>query len=218
MLVKICGLRTPEHALAATAAGADLIGLVFAPSKRRVTPEQAATIARAVRAAPGPRPRLVGLFVNEDPATISAVAAHVGLELIQLSGDEPASYADRIALPLIKAFRMDGSANEAAWLARLDEGPTTQLVFGPSSLVLLVDAHVPGSYGGTGVTADWARAAELATRAPILLAGGLHPGNVAAAIAAVRPLGVDVSSGVESDGVKDPRKIEAFLGAARAAH
>jgi phosphoribosylanthranilate isomerase len=85
-------------------------------------------------------------------------------------------------------------------------------------LVFLVDAHVPGSYGGTGVVADWGRAAGLAARAPTLLAGGLTPANVAAAIAAVRPLGVDVSSGVEQNGVKDPAMIEAFLGSARAAH
>ncbi|HMQ29930.1 MAG TPA: phosphoribosylanthranilate isomerase [Chloroflexaceae bacterium] len=233
MLVKICGLRTAEHALAAAAAGADLLGFVFAPSRRRIDPAAAAAIAAELRAATSARPRLVGLFVNADPAEVNAIAAEVGLDLVQLSGDEPAWHAERIALPVIKAIRMDGSANEAAWLARLDQQPTTgdqgppgwagpdaggpALVFGPSSLGLLVDAHVPGSYGGTGVTADWARAAALARRAPLLLAGGLTPANVAAAIAAVGPLGVDVSSGVETDGVKDPLKIEAFLGAARAA-
>ena len=84
-------------------------------------------------------------------------------------------------------------------------------------LFLLADAHVPGAYGGTGVRADWGRAAELARRAPLLLAGGLTAENVAAAIAAVAPLGVDVSSGVERDGVKDTAKIEAFLEAAHAA-
>jgi phosphoribosylanthranilate isomerase len=207
MLVKICGLRTVEHALAACTAGADLIGLVFARSRRRVTVEEGAAIAAAVRAGAGPRPRIVGLFVNEPPAAVAAVAQAVGLDLAQLSGDEPPEDADALSLPLIKALRLDGSAREDAWVRRA--GPR---------LTLLADAHVPGAYGGTGVLADWARAAELARRAPLLLAGGLTPENVAAAIAAVRPAGVDVSSGVETDGVKDSAKIEAFLEAARAAH
>lgn len=209
MLVKICGLRTAEHALAAAAAGADMLGFVFAPSRRRVAPDEAAALAGAVRARYGSRPRLVGLFVNAEPAEVNAVAALVGLDLVQLSGDEPPTHAELIARPLIKALRMDGSEREAGWVRLAGARP--------GQLTLLVDAHVPGSYGGTGVTADWARAAELAARAPVLLAGGLTPANVAAAIAAVAPLGVDVSSGVESDGVKDPLKIEAFIGAARAA-
>lgn len=206
MLVKICGLRTVEHALAARAAGADLVGLIFAPSRRRVTVEEGAAIAAALRAAGEATPRIVGLFVNEPPAEVVAVARAVGLDLAQLSGDEPPEDADALPLPLIKAVRLDGSVREAAWVGRA--GPR---------LTLLVDAHVPGAYGGTGVTADWERAAELARRVPLLLAGGLSSDNVAAAIAAVRPAGVDVSSGVESAGVKDSARIAAFVAAARAA-
>jgi phosphoribosylanthranilate isomerase len=206
MLVKICGLRTVEHALAAAAAGADMLGLNFvATSRRRVSVTEGAAIASAVRAA-GYGTRVVGLFVNEEPATVAAVARAVGLDLVQLSGDEPPEDAELIPLPLIKAVRLDGSPHEAAWIGRAGAGVT-----------LLADAHVPGSYGGTGERADWGRAAELARRAPLILAGGLTPENVAEAIAAVRPLGVDVSSGVERDGAKDSAKIEAFLGAARAA-
>jgi phosphoribosylanthranilate isomerase len=208
MLVKICGLRTVEHAIAATAAGAAMLGLVFAPSRRRVRPEEAGAIVRAVRGRAGPRPQIVGLFVNAPAAEIRGVAATVGLDLVQLSGDEPVSLLDELSLPVIKAIRMDGSAHEAAWIGRAGQG---------SSVVLLADAHVPGAYGGTGVLADWGRAAELARRAPLLLAGGLTAENVAAAIVAVAPLGVDVSSGVERDGVKDTAKIEAFLEAAHAA-
>lgn len=206
MLVKICGLRTVEHALAAASAGADMVGLVFAPSRRRVTAEQAATIAAAIRGLPAPRPLVVGLFVHEPPASIAAVAASVGLDLAQLSGDEPPEDADALAMPLLKSVRLDGSPREADWVARAGE-----------RLTLLVDAHVPGAFGGTGAIADWARAAELARCAPVLLAGGLSPENVAQAIAAVRPRGVDVSSGVETDGAKDSAKIEAFIRAARAA-
>jgi phosphoribosylanthranilate isomerase len=237
VLVKICGLRTVEHALAAAAAGADMLGFVFAPSRRQVTPEQAATIAAAVRDRHGSRPQLVGLFVNTEPSTINRVAALVGLDHVQLSGDEPVAHAELITHPIIKAVRLDGSATEAGWLTSDHAGcsregrgeglPSPQnpiphnqvggsLAAGLPPLVLLVDAHVPGSYGGTGVVADWERAAELAARVPLILAGGLTPVNVAAAIAAVAPIGVDVSSGVETDGIKDCLKIEAFIGAARA--
>jgi phosphoribosylanthranilate isomerase len=206
MLVKICGLRSVEHALAAAAAGADMIGLVFAPSRRQVSPAEGAAVAAALRALGPRRPRVVGLFVNEAPGAIAAVAATVGLDAVQLSGDEPADDAAAIGLPLLKALRLDGSAREAAWLERAGPG-----------CMPLVDAHVPGAYGGTGVIADWDRAAALAAATPILLAGGLTPANVAAAIVAVRPRGVDVSSGVERDGVKDPAMIEAFIEAARSA-
>jgi phosphoribosylanthranilate isomerase len=207
LLVKICGLRTVEHALAAAAAGADMLGLVFAPSRRQVSLAEAGVIVAAVRSLPPPYPRMVGLFVNEHPATISAIATQLSLDLVQLSGDEPASDAEALAWPLIRSVRMDGSANEAAWLAQ----PRT----GPHELIFLVDAHVPGSYGGTGVRADWERAAALATRVPLLLAGGLSAANVGMAIAKVRPLGVDVSSGVEHEGQKDPARIDAFIAAAR---
>lgn len=208
MLVKICGLRTVEHALAAATAGADLIGLVFAPSRRRVEVAAGTAIAQALRALPR-SPQLVGLFVNEPAATINALADTVGLDCAQLSGDEPPELLAQLRLPVLKAVRLDGSANEAAWLALASRGTVP--------LRLLVDAHVPGMYGGTGTPADWERAAVLARQAPTLLAGGLNALTLAAAITAVRPLGVDVSSGVETDGVKDTAKIEAFIAAARAA-
>lgn len=218
MLVKICGLRTIEHALAAATAGADLLGLVFAPSRRRVDVDQAAAIVAALRDRPGPRPGVVGLFVNESPATINALAERVGLDAAQLSGDEPASIVGQIGLPSLKAMRLDGSAREAEWIALAEARAGRQGNGGglASSLpLLLVDAHVPGAYGGTGSRADWGRAAELSARVPLMLAGGLTPADVAEALAVVRPVGVDVSSGVETDGVKDVAKIEAFIAAAR---
>jgi len=221
VIVKICGLRRPEHASAAASAGADLLGLVFAPGKRRVSLAEGAAIAATLHQRPGRRPLLVGLFVNEPPATVSAVARDLGLDLVQLSGNEPPADADAIPLPVLKAIRLDGSATEAAWMARAARtaaAPTlTTLAADPTRVLLLVDAHVPGAYGGTGRTADWPRAAELAARLPLLLAGGLNPSNVARAISIVRPLGVDVSSGVETAGVKDVAKIEAFIAAARSA-
>ncbi|MBO9343822.1 MAG: phosphoribosylanthranilate isomerase [Roseiflexus sp.] len=208
--VKICGVRTRDHALTAVDAGADMIGLVFAPSRRRIEPDDAAVIAAAVRTAADDRRRqvsLIGVFVNDDVTRIRKIATLCGLDGIQLSGDEPVAYAADLApFLVIKAIRFDNSAHERDWLSE-DQ----------AHVRLLVDAHVPGSYGGAGVVADWDRAADLARRRPLLLAGGLTPANVAEAIRYVRPWGVDVSSGVESNGVKDHQKIRAFVAAARAA-
>jgi phosphoribosylanthranilate isomerase len=225
MLIKICGLRQPEHALAAIAAGADLIGLVFAPSRRQISLEEAAMIVRAVRSHGYGEVAWVGLFVNATAATINEAIRVVGLDLVQLSGDEWPALAEQLSRPAIAAIRMDGSDREAAWLSWAQQKETENersAQFTPSPAHrdihfprLLIDAHVAGSYGGTGTRADWARAAELAQRYGILLAGGLNPDNVAAAIQTVQPQGVDVSSGVETDGVKDIAKIEAFIGAAR---
>jgi phosphoribosylanthranilate isomerase (EC 5.3.1.24) len=208
--VKICGVRTRDHALTAVDAGADMIGLVFAPSRRRINPDDAAVIAAAVRTAADDRRRqvsLIGVFVNDDVTRIRKIATLCGLDGIQLSGDEPVAYAADLApFLVIKAIRFDNSAHERDWLSE-----------DRAHVRLLVDAHVPGSYGGAGVVADWDRAADLARRRPLLLAGGLTPANVAEAIRYVRPWGVDVSSGVESNGVKDHQKIRAFVAAARAA-
>ncbi len=217
--IKVCGLRTREHALAAATAGADWIGLVFAPSRRQVTVAQALEIATTVHQHPdSQRVRLVGLFVNEHPTHVNEIADACGVDYIQLSGDETLGQAAAITRPIIKAIRMDGSTNEQHWIdlalrCANDVNQDRGVTFAPCPL--LVDAHVPGSYGGTGVRADWTRAANLARQHALMLAGGLKPDNVAEAIAAVQPWGVDVSSGIETDGVKDAAKIEAFIGAVR---
>ncbi len=206
--VKICGLRTVEHALAAAEAGAAMLGFVFAPSRRQVTPEAVAAMIQAVRAARYiPHVQCVGLFVNEQPAQIVSVVAQCGLDAVQLSGDEPHSIVDALPpnLPILKAVRLQGAPEEQAWIE--SNHPHVRL---------LVDAHMPGSYGGTGTVADWTRAAAMARQRTIMLAGGLTTENVAAAIQQVRPWGVDVSSGVETDGVKNCAKICAFIAAARA--
>lgn len=221
-LVKICGVRTPEQALVAADAGADLIGLVFfPPSPRHVTVEAAAGIVAALRAA-GSALLAVGLFVNEDPARINAVAREVGLDLVQLSGDEQPADLARIDAPLLRTLRISPEDS----VVRVRERITGDTIMaqrpgrpaGPLGQVLtpLIDAHVPGLYGGAGVRADWTMAATLSRLWPVVLAGGLTPENVASAIRAVRPFGVDVSSGVETDGAKDPEKIRAFVRAVRA--
>lgn len=207
--VKICGLRTAEHALAAAGAGADMLGFIFAPARRRVSPDDVAAIGRAVRAALPPERaiQLVGVFVNEAPEHMRAVAQQCKLDAIQLSGDEPIEYADQLAgLPIIKAIRFQAAPAEQDWLTSA-----------APNIHLLVDAHVPGSYGGAGVVADWEQSRRLALSRPLILAGGLTPTNVGEAVERVQPWGVDVSSGVETEGIKDTAKIDAFIAAVRAA-
>lgn len=218
-LIKICGLATVEHALAAAVAGADFIGLVFAPSRRQIRAAHAAEIVRGLRQHPaGARVRVVGLFVNEQPAHINQLVAQCGLDYVQLSGDELPQAMAGIQRPVFKSLRLNDSPAEAAWLHIAAQAAGSG-VAAPQMAPwpFLVDAHQPGSYGGTGTLADWGRAAQLARQRPLLLAGGLNPANVAAAIAQVQPHGVDVSSGVEIEGKKDTARIEAFIQAARSA-
>ena len=206
--VKICGVRTAEHALAAVEAGAAMIGFILAPSRRQISPEQLAAITSVVRAAPGGRSvQLTGVFVNEAPERIAAIATSCGLDAVQLSGDEPTDVLTSLTnLTLIKALRLTGEPIERAWIAAAHQ----------RRVRLLIDAHVPGTYGGAGVRGDWEAAAQLAASLPIMLAGGLTPENVAEAIECVHPQAVDVSSGVETSGVKDPARIRAFVRAVRA--
>lgn len=218
-LVKICGVRTPEQALVAADAGANLIGLVFyPPSPRCVTPAEAAAIVRALRAA-GSAIIPVGLFVDETPERVNQVVAEVGLAMAQLSGDEPPGDLARIRAPVLRVVRVAPDSGIGRVRERLaactvmvqgrDPGPLGQ------PLIPMLDAHVPGYYGGTGARADWSLAARFARLWPLFLAGGLAPENVGEAIAAVRPLGVDVSSGVETGRIKDSDKIRAFVRAVR---
>ncbi len=207
--VKICGLREEAHAVAAAEAGADYLGLVFVPNVRRaVQGQQARAIIAAVRGA-GYQTPFVGLFVNLRPGAIRHTVEQLGLGAVQLSGDEPVSVLEQLGgIPVFKALRLTGAPHEDGWLQRAATD---------ASVRVLIDAHVPGSYGGAGVVGNWQQAAELASRTDIMLAGGLSPANVAAAINQVRPWGVDVSSGVETDGVKDTDKIRAFIAASRQA-
>ncbi|MEM8534167.1 MAG: phosphoribosylanthranilate isomerase [Chloroflexota bacterium] len=208
--IKICGLSTSAHAIAAVEAGVDMIGLMFAPSRRQVSPKQAAMLTEAVRSyqrhmSVEKRVSFVGVFVNEDVAHMASIADYCGLDSIQLSGDEDVSIVGRLPnqYDVIKAIRLTDAVTERQWLT-IDR----QVRF-------LVDAHVANSYGGSGVTADWAKAAIVAQQHEILLAGGLSSTNVAEAVRVVHPWGVDVSSGVESNGIKDAAKIRSFVATAR---
>ena len=201
--VKICGITTPEDAVAAAEAGADAIGLVFAESPRRVTPAR----ARAILAALPPFVTPVALFVNSPVEVIRELCGSLGVRTVQLHGDEPPDLARHLAgFSVIKAFRIESAADVAA-------------LRGYPAAAYLLDSRVEGRRGGTGVAFDWRLAASATRHGPIILAGGLTPENVAEAVRTVRPYGVDTSSGVEREpGRKDPAKVRAFVAAARAAN
>lgn len=195
--VKICGLTAIEDATAAVDAGADAIGLVFyAASPRAVTID----LARAIAYAAGPFVTTTGLFVDADPALVQSVLAQVPLQLLQFHGDETRVYCESFQRPYMKAVRMKPGLDVGAAIANY-----------PSATAILLDAYRPGVPGGTGETFDWARVPKNHLQ-PIILAGGLTPDNVAAAIAATGVYGVDVSGGVESaPGKKDHQKIQTFI-------
>lgn len=211
--VKICGIREVEHALVAANAGADYLGLIFyPPSHRYLSPEAARDLVVAVRAARPAAPRFVGIFVDEPLAAVERIAATVGLDVVQLSGDESWDDCAALGLPVIRALRVEMGADRAAMTDRLRGG---ERLLTAGRVQLLLDTQHAGFYGGSGRTFDWAIAADLARDYPLLLAGGLTPENAGDAIRQVAPYGLDVSSGVETDKRKDPDKIRRFLAAVR---
>ncbi len=199
---KICGITRLEDGLAAVAAGADAIGLVFyARSPRAVSIEQ----ARAIVAGLPPFVTTVGLFVDMPQRDIEAVLAAVPLDLLQFHGDESAAECEALGRPYIKALRVRAQDDVVALVDAY-----------PGARAVLLDTFVDGVPGGTGQAFDWALVPATLSK-PVILAGGLTPGNVAAAIAQVRPYAVDVSGGVEaSKGIKDATKVKDFVRAVRA--
>lgn len=212
-LVKICSLQTPADGIAAAASGADLVGLILAPARRQVSVETAAAIVAAVRSTGGAAPRVVGVFVDEPTERLRAIADSLDLDLVQLHGEEAPQAVAAAGRPAIKALRLRPGTDLAAARSLAERYLSAPV----APLALTIEAHVANAPGGTGRVADWELAARLAEDYPIILAGGLSPDNVSAAIAVVRPLGVDVSSGVESEGTKDHAKIRAFVQRARLA-
>ena len=211
--VKICGIRDKAHALAAIEAGADFIGLVFAPSPRQVTPAQAGEIVSAVKKC-SEATVIVGVFVNMPTAEVNRTASSCNLDWVQLSGDESWEYCYQITTPLIKAIRIKpGQRPEEI----CEDLATEVRALSSQRCAYLLDSQVKGKYGGTGMTFDWSLARQAAEQFPVIIAGGLTPENVAQAIEMVTPWGVDVSSGVETGGVKDIPKIRAFIEAVRRA-
>ena len=211
--IKICGIRDKNHALAAVEAGADFIGLVFAPSKRQVNPAKACEIASAVKKS-SDTAKVVGVFVNAPSSQVNELADFCALDWIQLSGDETWEYCRDVVRPVIKAIRVGRQSPEELH-AELSTGGK---LLTQQGFIALLDSRVEGKYGGTGESFDWTSAQQVAKGFPVIIAGGLDPNNVARLIETVAPWGVDVSSGVETGGVKDTSKIKAFIEAVRKAN
>lgn len=194
MLVKICGIKTIEAANVAVQAGADFIGFVFAPSKRKITPEEAAKIVKTIPKSV----QTVGVFVNESVENIKQIAELVDLDVIQLHGDEPPEMIGELPYQTIKAFSID----------QVD----AQTINSYLTDYYLIDSPIGEHRGGTGKTFNWKRATDLGIDFnKVILAGGLSPSNVQDAIRQVSPVGIDVSSGVETNGKKDHEKIKQFI-------
>ncbi len=208
--IKICGISDKTHALAAVEAGADFIGLVFAPSQRQVSPAQACKISSAVKKS-SDATKVVGVFVNAPSSQVNELADFCALDWIQLSGDESWEYCREVVRPVIKAIRINQQSPEKLY-AELSAGSKLLPLQG---FITLLDSRVEGKYGGTGESFNWNLAREVTKKFPIIIAGGLDPKNVARLIERVSPWGVDVSSGVETGGVKDIAKIKAFIEAVR---
>jgi len=200
--IKICGVKTLPDALAAIEAGADYLGFNFYPKSARFIKKDICAEITSVLKKEYPNIKLVGVFVNSSVDEIKNILQSCSLDLAQLHGDETAEMLHELNGNAFKAFR--GIPESTNGFER------------PDAPAFLVDASVKGVYGGSGVTADWDIAAELAKKYPVLLAGGLTPENVAEAVRRVQPWGVDVASGVESTpGVKDAAKLSAFVNAVR---
>lgn len=202
--IKICGITNPEDAAWAVSAGADALGFVlYRKSPRYVEP----AVVRNIVASLPPFILPIGVFVNEEAAVVRTLVDDCGLAMAQLHGDETAAYCRTLGRPALKALRVRDRGTFLA-LAEFQEGGRVR--------GFVIDAFSEQAYGGTGQTVDWTLAAEAARSVPVILAGGLTPGNVSSAIHRVRPYGVDVSSGVEAcPGKKDPAKVKAFIEAAR---
>lgn len=198
--IKICGITNLEDALAVVEAGADALGFVFYKASPRCV---GADVVRGIVKLLPPFVFPIGVFVNEDLRVVRDLMDSCGLALAQLHGDETAAYCEDLGRPVLKAIRLRSIGS----FLSLAEYKGRSQVRG-----FVIDAFSESAYGGTGRIADWTLAAEAAKAAPVLLAGGLTPDNVAEAIQTVRPYGVDVSSGVEaSPGKKDAVKVKAFI-------
>lgn len=195
--VKICGITRPEDGVMAAELGADAIGLVFYPPSSRFVEVEA---ARQIIAALPPLIGVVGLFMNAEPSAVRAVLTQIPLHWLQFHGDENPDDCAAFGLPYLKAVPMGAGADVRDYERRF-----------ASAAGLLLDSHGGQKMGGTGQCFDWTRI-PAERRKPLILAGGLHPSNVAEAVRQVRPYAVDVSSGVESaKGIKDAQLMRAFL-------
>ncbi|MBP2000268.1 phosphoribosylanthranilate isomerase [Paenibacillus shirakamiensis] len=203
--VKICGLTTKEAAWAAVEAGADAIGFVFAEGKRKISPYAAKEIIRSIP----PYVTTTGVFVNTELGEMNQIAEFCQLDMVQLHGKETPHYCSKSIRPVVKTLHMGG----------LDLQPEDALIMYQNVVrAFLLDTFVQGSTGGTGQSFAWSEVKKLQSPHPLILAGGLHPENIVRALEETRLSAVDVSSGVETQGIKDPLKMNDFVKAARFQH
>ena len=212
--VKICGIGNPDDACVSAEAGADFIGMVFVPERRRrITPGDAKDIVDAVRALDASSPRMVGLFADQPLEEVNDVVAHCGLDTVQLCGQESVEYVSAVDCEVIKVVHVPASCRAPDDVPQLADRVRE---YADAGCQVTLDRLVEGIQGGTGQSFNLEVAASLSSRGvSFLLAGGLTPANVGRAISIVRPWGVDVSSGVETIGRKDRRKIQRFVENAR---
>ncbi|HJP28474.1 MAG TPA: phosphoribosylanthranilate isomerase [Dehalococcoidia bacterium] len=209
--IKICGLRSAEASVVASDAGADYLGFNFVEGvRRRLQPEEGVQVITDYRAnrKSSNRSAIFGLFRNQDPDFVNKIGRNAGLDYIQLAGDEDDQYISKIELPVFKQL----------WVKEGMTSPDLDTIVSPLLVAghgVLLDSYNRGTLGGSGKKFDWASAENIANRDNVLLAGGLNPENVQSAITQLSPWGVDVASGVETDGVKDPDRIRAFIEAVR---
>ena len=209
--VKICGLMDIAAALAAARAGADYLGMVFAPGRRQVSFAQAKEISLAVRALT-PRPRLVGVFAAMPAGEVNRALEYCLLDCAQLAGGEGWDYCREIRPPFIKSIHISPRTTAGGVLAGIEKG---YRFYSRKDLTFLLDTAFEGKSGGTGRVFDWEAAKENAAQFDIIVAGGLNPANVTQLLEEVHPWGVDVSTGVETEGHKDPVKIAEFISKVR---
>jgi len=213
-LVKICGLVDTQDALSVAQTGIDMAGLVFfTESRRRISFERAAEITAALGKL-SRRPAVVGVFVNENAQIVNDTAEQCGLDMVQLSGDESWEYCRDLERPFIKVIHVLPSTGAAEILERINIGRGMNI---KQPYLCMLDTMAGGLYGGSGQGFNRDVARQVCATVPVLVAGGLSADNVAELINDVKPLGVDVSSGVETDGRKDMDKVRGFVEAVRSA-
>jgi phosphoribosylanthranilate isomerase len=210
--IKICGIKTEAHALAAAEAGADFIGLVFTQSPRQITPAQANNIIAALKQGQTDAPEIVGIFANTPVYVVNRIAEFCHLDYVQLSGVETMEYCRELTPPIFKVMRISRHHKPEQVCQDLTAWSN---FFSDHKHIFLLDTYDSGRYGGTGKQMDWDVAKAIAEKFNLIIAGGLTPENVPVAINKVRPWGVDVSSGMETEGEKDMNKIKAFIKAVR---
>ena len=208
--VKICGLSKLDDALAAAEAGADYLGILFEPrSRRRLDEDDARELVRAFRERwQGSGPQWVGVFANQPLEEVNRLLVHCDMDLAQLSGHESMDYCAQVCRPVVKVVHVRSDAPQADVLQDVQHALTE---YRDGGCTLMLDTYKEGVLGGTGQAFNWDVGRELARSHPFVLAGGLSPENVSEAMQRVRPWGLDVSSGVETDGQKDAAKIARFI-------